>query len=279
MGGISETDSLNLTYPGEFIDGVYQIAGNIDQRHGGIQIVMDGGRNWHVKDYTDNWRFIYVDTETVGCDPSEESPVGKAKLYCWSISYFPSSITWGMRGQPLCSRVFFFGPPNGLSREMLEDESIGSGNHQCHYDAHVFRNEGVKYYPRLDSLRLSRQIAPHEKMHGLEKLMAEMLGYSFNIDGKGGKFKRLFSKPKVGKNGKLLKTREAIPLDSILPFTPLFNRLVDYSTLDTKGGLEVTYLLLKKILRLNRYRLPDYLYETYREPGWARLLRQLAGTS
>ena len=256
-------------------NGAYQIAGNIDQTHGGIQIVMDGGKNWHVKDYTDNWRFIYVDTETTGCDPSEESPVGKAKLYCWSISYFPSVITWGMRGQPLCSRVFFFGPPNGLSREMLEDTGIGSGNHQCHYDAHVFRNEGIKYFPRLDSLRLSRQLNPHLKTHGLEKLMYELLGYKFDIPGKGGKFKKLFSRPKLGKNGKLLKTTVPIPLDQVLPFSPLFCRLVDYSTLDTKAGLEVTYLLLKKILQLNQYRLPEYLLESYTEPGWVKLLRQL----
>lgn len=276
MGGIS---GIDLTYPGEFVDGRYQIAGNIDQRHGGIQIVMDGGRNWHIRDYTDKWQFIYVDTETVGCDPSEESPVDRARLYCWSVSYFPTVLDWGMRGQPLCSRVFFFGKPTGLSREMLEDTSIGSGNHQCHYDAHVFRNEGIIYKPCLDSLRLSRQLQPQEKLHGLEKLMAEMLGYSFNIEGKGGKFTKLFSKPKIGVSGKVLKSREAIPLDQIHPYTPLFCRLVDYSTLDTKGGLEVTFLLLKKILRLNRYRLPDYLYETYREPGWVNLLRQLIGAS
>lgn len=268
---------MNLLQPSTEFDefGAYQIAGNIDQTHGGIQIVMDGGRTWHIRDYTKNWQFIYVDTETTGCDPSEESPVGRAKLYCWSLSYFPTVLEWGMRGQPLCKRVFFYGPPTGLSREMLEDDSVGSGNHQCHYDAHVFRNANIRYKPSLDSLRLSRQLHPHLKTHGLEKLMYELLGYKFDIPGKGGKFKKLFSTNKIGVSGKILKTTVPIPLDQIKPFSPLFCRLVDYSTLDTKAGLEVTYLLLKKILHLNQYRLPDYLYENEFEPGWAQLLRKL----
>lgn len=266
----------------EFIDGAYQIAGNIDQRHGGIQIVMDGGRNWHIRDYTKHWEFMYVDTETVGCDPKEESPVGRADLYCWSLSYIPSVLERGLRGQILCPRVFFFGKPQGLSLEMLEDESIGSGNHQCHYDAHVFRNANIRYKPRIDSLRLSRQLNPHWKLHGLEKLMSDMLDYRFDIPGAGGKFKKLFSKPMIGVSGKVLKKTEPIPLDKIPPFSPLFCRLVDYSTLDTKGGLEVTLLLLRQIMQLNQYRLPEYMFatdESNTEPGWAKLLRQIVGAS
>ena len=112
--------------------------------------------------------------------------------------------------------------------------------------------------------------------------MYELLGYKFDIPGAGGKFKKLFSKPKVGKTGKLLKTTETIPLDQILPFSPLFCRLVDYSTLDTKGGLEVLILLLRQVIAMNSYRLPEYMFATNKsnsEPGWAKLLRQLVGAS
>lgn len=262
-------------------DGAYQIAGNIDQRHGGIQIVMDGGRNWHIRDYTDKANFIYVDTETTGCNPMEESPVSRASLYCWSLSYFPNKLEWGLRGQPLVPRVFFYGKPEGLSLEMLQDEEIGKGNHQCHYDTHVLWNAGVAgYRPGIDSLRLSRLLNPHRKKHGLEELMFNMLGYRFEVEGKGGKFKKLFSKPAVSeKTGKLLKRTEPVPLDEIPPYSPLFCRLVDYSTLDTKAGLEITYLLLKEIMKRRTYKLPDYMVSNEDQPGWLRFLREFVTSS
>lgn len=253
----------------------YQLMGNIDQTYGGVSIYMDGGASFHVKDHTENWHLISTDTETVGCNPREITPVNTARIHSFSIGYFPTNIELGMKGQPLAKRVFFFGPPRGLAREMLEDPFIGKVEHQCHYDTHAYANEGLDVIPSLDTLRLSRLLNPHLKEHGLKLLMLKMLGYEL------GDFKELFSRPKISTaTGKPLKTRELIPLNEIKPFTPLFNVLIDYASLDSKATLELGVLLAAMVDVRTTYKLPEYMAYYYGiEPPWLKLLRRIIGSA
>lgn len=252
----------------------YVLSGNVDQKHGGVSIYMDGGASFHVKDHTENWEIISNDVETIGCDPTEESPVHRAQIHSWSIAYFPTVITCGLRGQPLANRVFFYGPPVGLAKEMLEDPGIGKVNHQCHYDTHSFHNAGIETWPSLDTLRLSRLLNPHLKAHGLKHLMLEMLGYQM------GEFTTIFSKPTFSTvTGKELKKRARLELTEVVPFTEKFCQLADYASLDSKATAEACVLLVRQIAARKTYKLPEYMDEYYAdEPRWLTVLRRIAGT-
>lgn len=251
----------------------YVLAGNIDQTYGGIQVLMDGGAKWHIQDYTSKWQFAAVDTETIGCNPRDESPVHRARVHAWSLAYFEDNPPLGMKGIPLARRVFFYGPPQGYAKEMLEDGRIGFGVHQGHYEYHSFANEGIRFRPRIDSLRLSRLLNPHFKQHGLKHLMLEHCGYEL------GDYDAVFSKEKYGVNGNLLKTRDKLPLNEIAPFTPKFIQYGDYASLDAKGTAEVIVKLAARVAARQTYKLPTYVQYYYGiEPGWLAVLRGLIGS-
>lgn len=247
--------------------------GNIDQQYGGVQVVNNGGRDWHVKDYTRTWQLIGTDVETIGCDPKKFSPVGRAIIHSFSIAYFDENPPIGLRGQPLARRAFFLGPPEGLCRELLEDPGIGKAMHMSHYDCQSYWNHDVKVTCAIDSLRLSRLLVSHEKFHGLKLLMKSLLGYEL------GEYTDLFSRPTISKvTGAQLKTTELIPLNEIKPFTRLFNILIDYASLDSKATLELVVVLAREIARRKAYKLPEYMAYYYGiEPGWLTLLRRLIG--
>lgn len=251
----------------------YQISGNIDQQYGGVLIQMDGGASFHIRDYTENWRLISTDVETTGCNPKEQTPVYNANIHSWSIAYFPTQTETGLRGQPLAKRVFFYGPPRGLAKEMLESNDICKVMHQSHYDTHAFLNGHINCWAQIDTLRLSRLLNPHHKQHGLKKLMLELLDY------KMADYKELFSDPLVSeKTGKLLKKRRIISLDEVLPFTQRFCALADYASLDSKGTLEVAIALLREVIKRHTYQLPEYMSYYYGiEPQWVTVLQRFIG--
>ena len=248
----------------------YQLYGNIDQQWGGVQVFLDGGRSWHPRDYTENWQLIATDVETTGCNPKKQTPVHHARVHSFSIAYFPTNVEYGLRGQPLAKRVFFLGPPEGLAAEALCDRSIGKVMHQAHYDRQSYLNHGLDVGCCLDTLRLSKLLAPHSKNHKLKFLMRRDLGYEL------GDFGALFSRPTKGVKGQDLKKREMIPLDTIPMFSPLGCCLVDYASLDSKGTLEECVMLSRQVAARKTYRLPDFVSYYYGiEPGWLAILRRL----
>lgn len=253
---------------------LHGLKGNIDQQHGGVLVYLDGGASFCL-DEVSNCRIFATDTETFGCDPKKQTPYKNAILHSWSLAFIPKRVKFGMRGQPLVQRVYIYGPPRGNCLELLQDPSYGKVLHQSHYDLHTFENAGVKLAAMVaDTLRLSRLLNPHLKTHGLKHLLAMMLGYEET------KFKDLFSRPKRSlKTGKLLKTREIIPLSEITAEHELFLALVDYASLDAKATLEIAYLfglLLAKIrtFRFERCKLEAFDAVTDIERRWFELLRE-----
>lgn len=249
-----------------------QLAGNIDQTYGGVTVLMDGGASFNLRDHTENWQLMGLDSETEGCNPKIQTPCHNANIVCWSFAYFPTKIEYGLRGQPLSKRVFVYGKPAGHMRTNVTDPSIGKVLSSSHYDLHAFMNAGVDVSAglALDTVRLSRLLNPHQKEHGLKLLMMRLLEYAL------GDYKELFSRRmKSEKTGKLLKKTELIPLSLIDINHPLFPTLVDYASLDPKGTLEAAIMLVRGIVQRTTYSLPRWLDEFETKPGWATLLQQL----
>lgn len=213
---------------------------------------------------------VGIDCETENVDPSDESPVGKGRIACWSLAYFPKDPlpSWGHR---LAQKVFIpnwglyeFTLLRGAFRAFLESDWPKVGHNFTTFDAHMFENHGVRVGGvRADTLRKSKLLnSTKEASHGLKDQMYLRFGYKF------GSFEELFSRPKrlkdkVYKKGGFVdrdgiptlieagpvcvwstaegkKGRELIPLSTIPEQYPQrMATLEEYATLDAKATLEL----------------------------------------
>src|SRR5688572_19549536 len=122
---------------------------------------------------------VGVDCETEGVDPSEESPVGRGRIACWSLAYYPVDPLpgWGHR---LAQRVFI---PNwglyeytllrGAFKEFLESDYPKVGHNLTTFDCHMFENHGIRLGGVVgDTLRRSKLLnSSKEVSHGLKDQM------------------------------------------------------------------------------------------------------------
>jgi DNA polymerase-1 len=245
---------------------------NPDQYAGGIREI------WNTRDalqllagIKESESVVAIDTETEGVDPSEESPVGKGRIVCWSIAYYPkvSLGTHSIWKTELSQRAFI---PNwgsyessilqGVFRKWLESDWPKVGHNFTTFDAHIFENHGIRVGGVIgDTLRISRLCnSTKETPHDLKSQGYIKFGYGV------GSYQELFSRPgrlapkthEVEKQGRpkgiptltVVGTvdrvswsearRELIPLSTVPEQYPQrLQTLIDYASLDAKITLEL----------------------------------------
>lgn len=238
---------------------------------------------------------VGIDTETVGCDPGKQSPVGTAKVVCWSIAYSePELGLHSTQKIPLSQRCFLWSESLEKFKPWLENPNAPKVGHNVFtYDRHVFANAGINLRGVAgDTLRMSRLLnADKRAKHDLKSLMLYKLGYKL------GGYKELFSRPKrlkpewipetkltrrkicgkfiptlmcQGELGRLSPTaKKLIPLDEIrTTYSSRLQTLYNYASLDAKGTLEL-FLLLKNALMKTPWRNSSLwdLYERFWNPS------------
>lgn len=234
-----------------------------------------------------------VDVETVGVDPSIQSPVGRGDIFCWSIGYVEETgvRTHPTHGTPLAKRVFI---PNWgmyaktilpVFKPWLESNAPKGGHNFTTFDMHVFRNHGIEVGGVVfDTLRMSKLAHSDKNVnHGLKFQADAKFGYSW------GSIKTLFSRPQRNKSKRYKKDMSFKPksgplagVDSfrcagevsvlsetkteVIPFPEIIELypqrvpdLVNYATWDAKATLEL-YFYYKKDME-SRKRLSFYQEE------------------
>ncbi len=216
-------------------------------------------------------QIVGIDTETVGCNPRKESPIGKARIVVWSCSWIDESLgKHPICGVPLANRVFIKNYDEAESEGWLQE--LGEwfsredyrkvGHNLFSYDRHVFRNHGIVLNGiETDTLRASRLENVARMEHGL-KFWGSGEHFQYDMPGEYGE---LFKRPKIGKRGGELKTFELIPMTEAVRIPELLATLYDYATMDSKVTLELHYLIrdmLKKWRWLgNELTMSDYYDE------------------
>ncbi len=227
-----------------------------DQTAGGIRVILTpADAELLLADIARSGSVVGIDCETEGVDPSEESAVGKGRIICWSLAWYPAESIGkhSIWGHELAARAFI---PNwgtyeqsllqGVFRPFLESEHPKVGHNVTSFDQHVFANHGIRLGGvRGDTLRRSKLLTSSKEVkHGLKDLMYLRFGYA------AGEFERLFSRPKRlkskrWKDGRVAscfsqKKRELIPLSEIPRRYPQrLTTLIDYASLDAKATLEL----------------------------------------
>jgi len=148
-------------------------------------------------------RPIYgYDIESSGVDPTRESAAGKGCIHV-------SSVAW-MDGVEIRRKLV-----RGLSQlPVVTHNGLG-------FD--TFLNPWATI--KADTLLMSRLLDPTRGRHSLKQLMVSRLGWQ-----PVGEYRELFSRPRIGKRGQELKTRDPIPPEE-LEDSPLWPIYVDYATL------------------------------------------------
>jgi DNA polymerase I-like protein with 3'-5' exonuclease and polymerase domains len=174
-----------------------------------------------------------IDTETVGVDPYTESPVGRGRIFCWSIAWYEED--------PDCpERAYVSADLLPLFAHWLASESVFKVGHNVFsFDLHMFANHGIPLRGIVgDTLRMSKLSFNHpDARHGLKPLRSAILGLEMQD------YKELFSRPTPGKRYKnksnvSFKTRELIPLDELPVYYPQkMETLYEYASLDAWATL------------------------------------------
>ena len=122
-----------------------------------------------------NERPVGFDTETTGCNPQKESPVGRAKLWCATFAWGePAEKTPSPFRRAFVPREFVY-----VLKPFLEDERYKKvGTNLFGYDRHVCANEGIELRGiEACTSAQSRLLDPGKDAgHGL-KAWGERLGY------------------------------------------------------------------------------------------------------
>lgn len=206
-----------------------------------------------------------LDTETVGCDPRKQSPVGNARCVCWSVAWNDQT-----KHGPMCiRRAYITADQLEVFRPWLESADHPKVGHNIwRYDRHVLANHGIQLRGIVgDTLRMSQmQYNVKGYEHDLKSLSQRYLGYQMRD------YADLFSRPKAGKvkvykrvgermpgktsvvqvrslfggecQGVSFGSRTLIPLDTVARDYPALQAtLVDYASLDAKCTLELYHAL------------------------------------
>lgn len=205
---------------------------------------------------------VAVDTETLGCDPSKESPVGTARV--WSMQ-----LAWGEPADVPPSdfqTAFIPGEFLGFFKSWLEDHAKPKvGSSILSYDRHAFKNHGIELRGVVGCTWLQSKLRdPSNKVeHGL-KAWGERLGYevkeysSFSRRLKGGKV-RHYKKDRVTDGVTFIagaefqtinwNNTEDVPLDVLWEKYPSRRRaIMDYACMDAAMSLDGFYFLRQELI-------------------------------
>lgn len=149
---------------------------------------------------SDDGGVIGLDTETVGCDPDEDSAVGRSHVAVWSLGV-PDG-TFRPRGYKVSSG--FVLPPAALD---LFADFLASDRpktlHNRRYDQHTLANDGYDLGGGLDTVDMFRVLVPGLEHYGIKFLIPPFLGY-----GVYGDFRTIFSEPRRSTTVRKVKVRE-----------------------------------------------------------------------
>jgi DNA polymerase I-like protein with 3'-5' exonuclease and polymerase domains len=199
---------------------------------------------------------VGVDTETLGCNPEVESPIGRARV--WSLQ-----LAWGEpSSKPPSDFYTAFIPAECLQafKPWLEDASKPkTGSSLFSYDRHVFNNEGINLAGVVGCTWLmSKLLNPAKEGHGL-KDWGYRLGYepkefrSFSTRPSGLKV-RAYKKDRVKDGityiagaefqGVNYNKRVMIPLDELWRDYPERRAaIVEYAVMDPAMSLDTYHHL------------------------------------
>ena len=133
---------------------------------------------------------VGFDTETVGCDPDDDTAVGTARVVVFSLA-IPDGV---LRPRGYREATGLVLPARALGhsgiRRFLEDPSRPKVAHNGRYDRHACANEGVSVRGLLDTVDIYRTICPGRERYGLKYLVPDILNWEMV-----GKFEDVFSEP------------------------------------------------------------------------------------
>lgn len=205
---------------------------------------------------------VGVDTETTGCNPKVESPIGRARVWCLTLA-------WGEPSQtPPSPFVRAFIPSHWLGsfREWLESDAPKVGTRILSYDQHALRNEGITLGGVVADTWLQSKLLNPDNLagHGA-KDWGERLGYSVVpysvVAGRiGGGDTKSYKRDRVVHAGWPIyytsgaelqdiswRTR-VMPLPELWEMYPGRRRaVVDYATQDAAMSLDVFWHLQKQL--------------------------------
>lgn len=264
-----------------------KLRGGPDQTHGGVRVIStDSEANALLADLRDIPGPFGFDTETVGVDPTSESPAFRGRVVYWSLSWLqPGDPTHKRCGVPVARRAFLHVRHLELFADFLRSVEL-VGQNIVGFDMHVVENHGI-YLAKVvgDTKHMSRLwYASKDVDHGLKGQSREILGYDMTeygqfsrctelkpktykttrtvLDKKTGVWKTTvagswpcFSWGKKRPNGTY--KRELIDLDIIERDYPhLMEAFADYASLDAKAALEL-YLVRKRQLLTRQAKYED----------------------
>lgn len=199
-----------------------------------------------------------VDTETVGCNPKVESPVGKARVWCMTVAWGPPAEpgqeTW---------RCMAFVRHEHLDPLVpwLEDADAGKvGEGIYAYDRHAFKNEGIELRGIAGCTKYMAKLLNPSQLHDCSlKGQGALLGY--HIEKYAAVTGRPAHGPVVEPKGKNPKKgphqnvywgkREIIPLDELWEFYPERRQaFVQYAVRDAVMSLDVFYARQRELLEV-----------------------------
>jgi DNA polymerase I-like protein with 3'-5' exonuclease and polymerase domains len=234
-----------------------------------------------------------LDCETVGVDPTEESPVGKGKIVCWSIGWVdPALGLHPERGTPVARSAFLWADSLDVFADWLRSAPV-VGHNVVGFDRHMFRNHGIDLGGIVgDSLRMAKLLDVDSHDNSLKSWIRRAFDYGV------GEYTELFSRRKPGATedlgaprdtwrkvddqarvptvvggpaSRVGAARDLIPLDRIREDYPqLLPVLYEYAGLDAKGSLELFFLLQRRLREapwrgLGQARLWGTLWDLYRD--------------
>ena len=137
-----------------------------------------------------------VDTETLGCNPKEESPIHKAELWCMTVAWEEDEEV---------KTKFVLRRDMGLWRDWLQSPRIQKiGSNILTYDKHVFANMDINLQGVVgDTILMSRLLNPSQQAGHSLKQWGERLGFQVTS------FKELVSRPRHSL-GTLYKKRRSV---------------------------------------------------------------------
>lgn len=165
-------------------------------------------------------RLIGLDTETEGCDPSKESPIGRAKVFC---------ITFATKDS-----AYFLGPEHlHLAKPLIEDYRVKkTGTNLLGFDRHALANMGIELRGvHRDTADMSRLLFPDALSHGLKhhgkQLGIEMVDYKTLMAEAAKQLELPGMEPPPKKKGK-----PVTPSEIWSTFTYLKDKFIEYALKD-----------------------------------------------
>ncbi len=210
-----------------------------------------------------------LDCETVGVDPTAESPVGKGEIVCWSLAWVdPALGSHPERGTPVGRSAFLWADALKPFSDWLRSSPV-LGHNLFSFDRHMFANNGINLGAIVgDTLRMAKLLDADSHDNSLKSWIKRAFDYGV------GDYKDLFSRRKPGvlddtpecratwrkldgyrvptlvgtSSQRFSSQRDLIPLDTIATDYPeLLPVLHEYAALDAKGTLELYFLLRRRL--------------------------------